>query len=37
MYFRTYGLGKPWLDKCPKSPISEDPLKSSMVNRRKHC
>ena len=37
MYFRNYGLGKPWLDKCLKSPPSQDPLKSNMVNGRKHC
>ena len=37
MYFRNYGLGKSWLDKCSKSPVSEDPSKSSMVNAPKHC
>ena len=37
MYFRIYGLGKPWLDKCVKSPVSEDSCKSSMVNGPKHC
>ena len=35
MYFRNYRLGKPWLDKCLKSPVSEDPSKSMMVNRPK--
>ena len=28
---------KMWLDKCLKSPVSEDPLTSNMVNRSKHC
>ena len=37
MYFRTYGLGKMWLDKCLKSPLSEDPSTSNMVNGWKHC
>ena len=37
MYSRNYGLGKPWLDKCLKNPISEDLSESSMVNRTKHC
>ena len=37
MYFRNYGLGKPWLDKYLKSPFSEDPLKSNMGNGPKHC
>ena len=32
MYFLTYGLRKRWLFKCLKSPISEDPSTSSMVN-----
>ena len=36
MYFRNYGLRKPWLDKCLKSPVSEDPLKSDVVNGPKH-
>ena len=30
MYFSTYGLRKTWLDKCLKSPVSEDPLTSNM-------
>ena len=37
MYFWTYGLRKTWLDKCLKSPVSEDPLTSNMVNGPKHC
>ena len=37
MYFRSYRLGKPWLDKCLKSPVSVDPFKSNMVNGTKHC
>ena len=37
MYFRKYGLPKKWLDQCIKSPVSEDPLKSNMVNAPNHC
>ena len=37
MYFRNYGLPKTWLDQCLKSPVSEDPSKSNMVNAPKHC
>ena len=37
MYFRNYGLPKTWLDQCLKSPVSEDPTKSNMVNTPKHC
>ena len=37
MYFWTYGLRKTWLDKCLKSPVSEDPSTSNMVNGPKHC
>ena len=37
MYFRNYGLPKTWLDKSVKSPISEDPSESNMVNASKHC
>ena len=37
MYFRNYGLQKTWLDQCLKSPVSEDPTKSNMVNVPKHC
>ena len=37
MYFRIYGLPRTWLDQCLKSPVSEDPTKSNMVNAPKHC
>ena len=37
MKFSTYGLKKKWLDKCLKSPVSEDPQTSNMVNGLKHC
>ena len=37
MYLRNYGLPKRWLDQCLKSPVSEDPTKSNMVNATKHC
>ena len=37
MYFRPYGLRKTWLDKCLKSPVSEDPSTSKMVKGKKHC
>ena len=37
MYFRNYGLPKTWLDQCLKSPVSENPTKSNMVNATKHC
>ena len=37
MYFRNYGLPKTWLDQCLKSPASEDPTKSNMVNAPKNC
>ena len=37
MNFRNYGLPKTWLDQCLKSPVSEDPTKSNMVNAPKHC
>ena len=37
MYFRYYRLPKTWLDQCLKSPLSEDPKKSNMVNAPKHC
>ena len=35
MYFGNCGLRKQWLDKCLKSPVSEHPSKSNMVNRSK--
>ena len=28
---------KKWLDICPKSPVSKDPLTDNMVNGFKHC
>ena len=37
MYFRNYGLQKTRLDQCLKTPVSEDPTKSNMVNAPKHC
>ena len=36
MYFRNYGLPKTWLDQCVKSPVSDNPWKSNMVNAPKH-
>ena len=32
----TSGLRKTWLDKCLKSPVSEDPLRSNMINAPGH-
>ena len=37
MCFRFYRLQKAWLDACLKSPVSEDPSRSNMVNGPKHC
>ena len=37
MYFQNYGLPKTLSDQCLKSPVSEDPTKSNMVNAPKHC
>ena len=37
MYFRNYGLPKPWLDKYKKSTASVWPWKSNMVNGPKNC
>ena len=37
MCFWTYGLQKTWLDKRLKSPLSEDPFTSNMVNGSQHC
>ena len=37
MYVRNYGLPKTWLDQCLKSPVSDDPTKSNMVNAPKDC
>ena len=36
MHFPNYGPRKSWLDKCLKSPVSEVPCKSNMVNQPKH-
>ena len=35
MYFSTYGLQESWLDKCLKSPVSEDPSTSKVGSRPK--
>ena len=37
MYLRNYGLPSTLLDQCLKSPVSEDPTKSNMINAPKHC
>ena len=37
MYLWTYGLRKTLLDKCLRSPVSEDPLTSNILNGPKHC
>ena len=37
IYFWTYRLRKTWLDQCLKSPVSENPLTSDVVNGTKHC
>ena len=37
MYFGNYGPPKTRLDYCLKSPFSEYPSKSNMVNAPKHC
>ena len=37
MYFRNYGPGKTLLDECLRSPLSNDPSKTNMVNAPKHC
>ena len=29
MYLRNYGLRKTWLDKCLKSPVSENPCQTT--------
>ena len=36
MYFLNYGVPKIWLDQCLKSPVSEYPSKSNMLNAPKH-
>ena len=37
MDFWIYRLRKTWLDKCLKSPVSEDSSTSNMVTESKHC
>ena len=37
MYFRNYGLRKTWLDQWLKSPISEVPTESKMINGSRQC
>ena len=37
MLFRYYGLRKTWLDKCLRSPVSEEPSTNDMVNGCKNC
>ena len=36
MYFGSYVLQKPWLDKCLKGPVSEHPSIRNMVRETKH-
>ena len=36
IYFWTYGRRNTWLDKSLKTPVSEDPWTSNMVNGPKH-
>ena len=36
MYFRKYGRRKTWLNKCLKSPVSEDPSTGNLVNELNH-
>ena len=36
MYFRNCVLQKSLLDKCIKSPVSEDPPTSNVLNEHKH-
>ena len=37
MYFGNYILAERWLDKCLKTPVSEDPFTSNMVNVSVNC
>ena len=37
MYFRNCRLPITWLEKCPKSLVSEDPMTSYMANGPKDC
>ena len=32
MYVSNYRARKTWLDNCLKSPVSEEPLTSNMIN-----
>ena len=34
---RNFGLLRKWLDNCLKSPFSESPSTSDMVNGANHC
>ena len=36
MCFQNYGLRNTWLDKCLKSPVSEEPSTGNIVNELKH-
>ena len=35
--FRIYGFPKTLLDKSLKSPLADNPLRGTLVNRTKHC
>ena len=37
MYFRNHGLQRTWLDKCLKSPISENQSRGNTVNGPRRC
>ena len=37
MYIRNCGLQKTWLNKCLKSPVSDDHLTGDVVNGSKNC
>ena len=37
MCFWNYGLRKTMLNECLKSPVSDSPSTSNMVNTTKHC
>ena len=37
MHFQNYGLQKTWLDKCLRSPVSDNPLRENLVNGSNHC
>ena len=36
MYFRIYELQKTWLDKCLRSPVSENPSRVNIVKGPKY-